>query len=180
MEFFFEDEPQWFVIHTLTGYEGKVKAMIERQAQERGLADRILEIEIPMGEEVQSWGGEKRITKRKIFPGYVLIRMILDEQTRHLVERTNGVIGFIGAGEGPTPLTPEEADRILNRLREEAATPKPSWQKGDLVRVISGPFANFEGRVEEVNLGRETMKVMISLFGRETPVELSYTEVEKI
>ncbi|HIE52829.1 MAG TPA: transcription termination/antitermination factor NusG [Armatimonadetes bacterium] len=173
-------DKRWYVINTLTGQENKVKKIIERAAKYKGLEDRIATVLVPTEEEVRTRGGEKKTLKRKIFPSYVLIEMVLDDETQQLVRSTPGVIGFVGPGPEPTPLSPQEVENILTKIQEEAAKPKPSWQKGEIIRVISGPFADFTGRVEEVNMNRETMKVMISIFGRETPVELSYTEIEKI
>lgn len=171
---------RWYVIHTFTGQEKKVKTIIERAVASRGIQHKVANILVPEEEEVRTRGGEKKTIKRKVFPGYVLIQAILDEETRHLIRNTSGVTGFVGSGEEPVPLSPQEVDHILGKIEEETSKPKPSWQKGESVRVISGPFTDFTGKVEEVNMNRETMRVLIPIFGRETAVELSYTEIEKI
>ena len=171
---------RWYVIHTFTGQEKKVKTILERAVTSKGLQHKVSNVLVPEEEEVRTRAGEKKTVKKKVFPGYVLIEALLDNETHHLIRNTAGVTGFVGSGADPMPLSPHEVDHILGKIEEEAAQPKPSWQKGESVRVISGPFTDFTGKVEEVNLNRETMKVLIPIFGRETSVELNYTEIEKM
>ena len=160
--------------------EKKVKTILERAVTSKGLQHKVSNVLVPEEEEVRTRAGEKKTVKKKVFPGYVLIEALLDNETHHLIRNTAGVTGFVGSGADPMPLSPHEVDHILGKIEEEAAQPKPSWQKGESVRVISGPFTDFTGKVEEVNLNRETMKVLIPIFGRETSVELNYTEIEKM
>lgn len=171
---------RWYVIHTFTGHENKVKTLLERAVESKELTAKVTNILVPIEEEVRTRGGEKKTIKRKVYPGYVLIEAVMDDEVRHLIRNTAGVTGFVGPDREPVPLPEHEVRNILVQMEEDAAKPKPSWEKGESIRVISGPFADFTGRVEEINMNRETMKVMISIFGRETPVELSYTEIEKI
>ncbi len=173
-------EKQWYVVHTLTGHENKVKASIEKMAESSDLRHLIGRILVPTEEEHRSSGGKRRVVKKKLFPGYVLIQMALTDDTRHLVRRTAGVTNFVGSSAKPVPLRADEVENILKTLGEEAARPKAIWAPNDAVRVISGPFAEFSGKVTEVNPGAEKLTVEISIFGRETPVELDFTQVEKL
>jgi transcriptional antiterminator NusG len=172
--------PRWYVIHTFTGQEKKVKTIIERAVASKGLQHKVVSVLVPEEEEVRTRGGEKRTVKKKVFPGYVLVEAVLDDETRHLIRNTAGLTGFVGPGADPPPLSKQEVDQILGKIEEDTAKLKPSWQKGESVRVVSGPFTDFTGRVEEINMNRETMRVLIPIFGRETSVELSYTEIEKM
>lgn len=170
---------QWYAVHTFTGQEDKVKTLIMRLAAAQGLGDRFVEVFIPIEEEVSSVGGKKRVLKRKLFPGYVFINMDLTDDTQRLVQNAAGVTGFMGAGGDPAPLSRDEVKNLLNIREKPEEVTTAAWGAGEMVRIISGPFAEFTGRIEEVNLNRETVRVMINIFGRDTPVELKFTEVER-
>ena len=170
---------QWYALHTLTGQEKKVKTMIERQAAFRGLSDHVIDIFVPEEEEVSSSGGRKKVIKRKLFPGYIFVCMDLSDDTRHLIQGTSGVTGFMGAGGEPAPLSTEEVTNLLRIRTKPEEVKTAAWTEGEVVRIISGPFAEFAGRIEEVNLNRDTVRVMINIFGRDTPVELKFIEVER-
>ncbi len=170
---------QWYVIHTYSGYENKVKASIEERLQAAGLQDRVAQILVPTEEVVEVRRGKKRISPRKFFPGYILIQMEMSEDVWYLIKDTPRVTGFLG-GNVPTPVSEEEVQEIIEQMRGEAAKPKPKviFSEGESVRVIDGPFSNFTGVVEEVNPERGKVKVMVSIFGRATPVELDFLQVE--
>lgn len=174
-------ERHWYAVHTYSGHENKVKTNIERRAQSLGLQDRISRILIPTEEELRVRGGKKTSVRRKVFPGYVLIEMVLDENTYYVVKNTTGVTGFVTSGNKPVPLQAAEVANLLRSVEEGIQQkPKVRWAKGDAVRVTSGPFAEFTGTIDEVNLDKEKLRVMIELFGRDTPVELELTQVEKL
>ena len=173
---------RWYVIHVYSGFERKVAQSIREQAEQKGMGDSFAEILVPTEEVVELRRGAKVSSERKFFPGYVLIKMEMTDDTWHLVKNTPKVTGFVGASAKPTPLTQEEVDRIINQVSVAAEKPKPKFQfhRGDPVRIIDGPFSNFQGMVDEVNNDRATMKVMVSIFGRSTPVELDFLKVEKL
>lgn len=168
---------QWYAMHTFTGHEKKVKAMIERLAAAGGIADQFTDIFIPEEEEVSSVAGKKRTIKRKLFPGYIFVCMELDEETRGVIRRAAGQNAF-AAGD-PPPLSNEEVRNLLNIRDKPEEVQTSAYSENEVVRIVSGPFAEFAGRIVEVNLNRETVKVMINIFGRDTPVELKFTEVER-
>jgi transcriptional antiterminator NusG len=170
----------WYVVRTLVGHENKVKLAIEKRASARGLTDRIFQVLIPMEQEVRTKGGKKQTVSRKVFPGYVLVEMILDDDTWTLVRTTPGVTGFIESGGKPVPLAPEEVEEIQRSIEESKERPRVGYMPGDAVRVISGAFADFNGRVESIDYERNRVKVLINIFGRETPVELEMDQIEKI
>ncbi len=172
-------EKHWYAVHTYSGHENKVKTTIERRAESMGLKDKIFRIIVPTEQEIRTRDGKKREIQRKVFPGYVLVEMILDDDTWYLVKSTAGVTGFVTSGNKPVPLQDSEVQEILQRLESPDRKPKVPWQKDDIVRVNSGPFADFVGKIEEVNPQKETVKVLISIFGRDTPVELEFTQVER-
>lgn len=174
-------EKRWFAVHTLTGQEYKVKASIEKMAESRDMRHLVDQVLVPTEEENRTARGKRRTIKRKLFPGYVLVHMALNDETRHLVRRTAGVTNFVGSSAKPVPLTDEEVQHLMSQLHgEEAAKPKLMWSVGDAVRVTSGPFTEFTGKITEVTPEREKVKVSISIFGRETPVELDFTQIEKL
>jgi transcriptional antiterminator NusG len=175
-------ERYWYAVHTYSGHENKVKTNIERRAQSLGLTDKISRIVVPTEEELRVRQGKRTSVRRKIFPGYVLIEMVLDDSTWYLVKNTTGVTGFVSSGSGnrPARLTPEEVNNILNTVESAASTPKVRWNKGENVRVLTGPFADLTGKIDDVYLDKEKLRVMIELFGRDTPVELDFTQVEKM
>lgn len=170
----------WYAVHTYSGHENKVKTNIERRAETMNLKDKIFRILVPTDTEVRTRSGKKTEVKRKVFPGYVLIDMVLDDATWYLVKSTTGVTGFVSSGNKPVPLQDREVRDILEALEPGAHRPRAIWEKGQVVRVTAGPFADFTGKIEDVNDQREKLRVLISLFGRDTPVELDFNQVEKI
>ena len=173
---------QWYVVHSYSGFENKVKASIEQRAKVFGLEEQIPRVIVPTEEVVEIKRGQKKITPQKFFPGYVLVEMEMNDETWHLVKSTPKVTGFVGSGLRPAPLPQEEVDEILYQMEVGAEKPKPKsvFQKGDKVRVIEGPFLNFTGAIDDLNPERGKLKVMVAIFGRLTPVELEYYQVERI
>lgn len=171
---------QWYAVHIWSGHENKVKVNILRRADTLNLKDKIFEIVIPTEPETRNRNGKKTEYQRKVFPGYILINMILDDTTWHLVKNTSGVTGFVSSGNKPVPLQQREIDDILDSINPEKAAPKSIWEKNQVVRVTSGPFAEFTGKIEEVDDKKDKLKVLISIFGRDTPIELDFNQVEKI
>jgi transcription termination/antitermination protein NusG len=173
---------QWYIVHTYSGYEGKVRESLKQRVDALGMSEIIGEILIPTEDVVEMRSGEKVISKKKFFPGYVLINMEMSDSAWHVVKNTPKVTGFVGMGSKPTPLTQEEVDRIINQVSVAAEKPKPKFQfqRGEQVRIIDGPFTNFQGLVDDVNNDRATLKVMVTIFGRATPVELDFLKVEKL
>jgi transcriptional antiterminator NusG len=169
----------WYAIHTYSGHENKVAMNIQRRAESLGLGGQIKRTFIPMEQEVKVVNGKPRTINKKVFPGYVLIEMALDDVTWHLVKNTTGVTGFISNGNRPVALQQHEVQQIIKELEEGPQKPKVEFQKGDIVRVLQGPFAEFTGKIDEVNLDRQKLRVLIELFGRDTPVELEFTHVQK-
>lgn len=172
---------RWYVINTYSGYEQKVKANLESRIKSMGMEDKIFQILIPSEEVTETRNGKKRVTNKKFFPGYLLVEMDLDENSWYVVRNTPKVTSFVGVGNKPTPLPEEEVTAILEHIgkRRERRALKTQFDKGDLVKVMEGPFANFSGSVEDINPERERVKVMVTIFGRATPVELEYHQVEK-
>jgi transcriptional antiterminator NusG len=174
---------EWYIVHTFSGFEHKVKASLEETVKKLGLEEKIVEILVPTENVVEmAKGGERRTSTRKFYPGYVLIRMELDDQTWHVVKDTPKVTGFLGGKTRPIPITEEEALRVKSQMEEGIKKPKPKFHfdEGDEVKVVEGPFSNFNGTVEEVNEDKGKLKVLISIFGRATPVELEFVQVVKI
>ncbi len=173
---------QWYVVHTQTGYEDKVKANIEGRAKASSVNDLISQVLVPTEKVSEVKSGKKKISTRKFFPGYVLVEMELTDDTWYLIKNTPGVSGFIGSGRRPVSLKESEIGAILRQaeMAKEKPTPKVIFEKGEGVRVLEGPFANFNGIIEEINPTKGKLKVMISIFGRSTPVELEYWQVEKL
>ena len=174
---------RWYVVHTYSGFENKAKKSLEDKIRLESLADQFGEILIPMEQVVEMVKGEKKTSKRKFFPGYILVQMLMNDRTWHLVKNTPKVTGFVGAAanEQPPPISDAEVTRLTTQISEGTLKPKPRVQfsDGDTVRVIDGPFANFNGTVEEVNPEKGRVKVLVSIFGRATPVELDFMQVEK-
>ncbi len=175
-------EAKWYVVHTQTGMENKARSSLLSRAETSGLSHLIREVLIPMEKVSEVKGGKKRISERKFFPGYILVNMELTEDSWHLVRETPGISGFVGSGKSPTPLSPKEVGEIIREQEEKMTKPKPKVEfgEGESVRVKEGAFANFNGTIEQVNPDRGKLKVMVTIFGRPTPVELEYWQVEKI
>jgi len=171
----------WYIIHTYSGFENKVQESLRTRADAFGFADKIGQILIPTEEVVELRNGKKVTSKRLVYPGYVLVEMEMNDALWHEVKNTPRVTGFVGGGNSPVPLSPEEVNSILNRQASSAERPRPkmTFEKNDPVRIVDGPFANFSGKVDEVNPERGTLRVMVTIFGRATPVELEFLQVEK-
>ena len=171
----------WYIVHTYSGYENKVKESLAQRVEAMGMAEDIGEILIPMQDVVEVRDGKRVVTAKKFFPGYLLVFMEMSDEAWHVVKNTPKVTGFVGAGNRPTPLSQAEVNRIVNQVSEAAEKPKPKleFSTGETVRIVDGPFSNFTGSVEEVNHDRSTLKVMVTIFGRSTPVELEFLQVEK-
>jgi len=172
---------QWYIVHTYSGFEERVRENLDQRIDALGMREKFGEIKIPTETLVEMKGGKKREVQRKFFPGYILVEMDMADDAWHLVKNTPKVTGFVGTGKKPTPLTPEEVDQILTQVVTTKEKPKPKhvYEHGEHVRIIDGPFSNFTGVVEEVNLDRNTLKVMVTIFGRSTPVELDFMQVTR-
>lgn len=173
-------EKHWYVIHTYSGYENKVSANLERKVHSLGMENEIFRIVIPMEKEVElNKDGKKRVVERKVFPGYVLVEMIVNDRSWYAVRNTPGVTGFVGSGTKPIPLTDEEVRQIMASMGVEEARAHIDFQLQQLVRLKSGPFADQVGKIAEINEERGKLKVLVDMFGRETPVEIDFTQVEE-
>ena len=172
----------WYVVHTQTGAEDKVKALLENRVATQGLSDLISKVIIPTEQVSEIRSGRRRISARKFFPGYLLVEMELSEQSHLFIKTTPGVTGFIGLGKKPMPLPQSEIDSILKKAQDTQAKPSPKivFERGEQVRVTEGPFLNFNGTIEEIHPEKGKVKVSVSIFGRSTPVELEYWQVEKV
>jgi len=171
--------PAWYVIHCYSGYENKVRHNLEQRIETMGMKDKIFDVVIPTQEEIEVKDGKRRTVERHIFPGYVLVNMLISEESWYVVRNTPGVTGFVGMGNVPTPLRPEEVSQIVKRMEAEAPTVKVTFKVGERVRIVDGPFNDFRGVVSEIDMERTKVRVMVSFFGRETPVELDFLQVEK-
>jgi transcriptional antiterminator NusG len=171
--------PAWYVIHCYSGYENKVRHNLEQRIETMGMKDMIFDVVIPTQEEIEVKDGKRRSVERHIFPGYVLVNLQLTEESWYVVRNTPGVTGFVGMGNNPTPLRPEEVAQIIKRMEADAPTVKVTYKVGERVRIIDGPFNDFRGIVSEIDMERTKVRVNVSFFGRETPVELDFLQVEK-
>jgi transcriptional antiterminator NusG len=170
---------KWYVIHTYSGYENKVKTNLEHRVTSMDMADKIFRVVVPTEEEVEIKNGQRRTVQKKIFPGYVLVEMELEDDSWYVVRNTPGVTSFVGSGNTPTPLPDSEVQAILKQMREEKPQVRVTYKKSDRVKIIDGPFAEFMGTIDEVNEEKTKLRVLVSMFGRETPVELDFLQVEK-
>ncbi|MBW1726676.1 MAG: transcription termination/antitermination protein NusG [Deltaproteobacteria bacterium] len=173
---------KWYIVHVYSGFESKVKAALEERVASFSQTDKFGEILVPTEEIVELVKGKRKTSSRKFYPGYILVRMELDDETWHIVNNTAKVTGFLGGREKPTPISDEEAERILNRMEAGKLKPQPKYlfEIGDEIRVIDGPFKNFNGTVDEVNPEKGKIRVLVSIFGRSTPVELEFVQVTKL
>lgn len=171
---------RWYVIHTYSGYENKVKANLEHRIQSMDMGDKIFQVLVPTEEEIEIKNGKRQAVERKVFPGYVLVEMNMSDDSWYVVRNTPGVTSFVGSGNKPTPLTDSEVKQILRQIKMDAPKYKVAFTKGEAVRVVDGPFTDLHGVVDEVNPERNKVKVLVSIFGRETPVELDFLQIEKL
>ena len=174
------EESLWYVIHTYSGYEDRVKKNLDLRVQTMDVKDKIFDVIVPTEDEVEIRDGQRRTVARKVFPGYILVRMVMDDSSWYVVRNTPGVTGFVGSGNRPVPLENEEVDSILRQMEAEAPRVKVGYEKGQSVRVTDGPFAEFIGVVDELFADKGKVKVLLSFFGRETPVELDFLQIEKL
>jgi len=174
-----DEERAWYVIHCYSGYENKVRFNLEQRIESMNMKDMIFDVVIPTQEEIEVKDGKRRSIERHVFPGYVLVNMKMDEESWYVVRNTPGVTGFVGMGEEPIPLRPEEVSQILRRMEAEAPTIKVTYKQGEKVRIIDGPFKDFQGTVDEIDMDRSKVRVMVNFFGRSTPVELDFLQVDK-
>lgn len=176
-----EDGPkfEWFVVHSYSGMENKVKKNIEHRAESMNMSDRIVEVVVPTETEIEMRNGVRREVERRVFPGYILVRMIMDEDSWYVVRNSPGVTGFVGMGNKPTPLSAAEVEKIMKRIESDAPRMKISFALGESVRIMSGPFAEFSGIVDEIWADKGKAKVLVSFFNRETPVEVDFLQLQK-
>jgi len=175
-----DTERRWYVVHTYSGYENKVKANLEHRIESMAMKDMIFQVVVPTEEEVELKDGHKVTTKRKIFPGYVLVEMIMSEESWYVVRNTPGVTGFVGTGNKPVPLQEQEVKAIIKQMKVETPKVKVGFSVGQSVKIIDGPFAEFMGVIDEMNPERGKVKVLVSFFGRETPVELEFSQIARL
>lgn len=176
-------EKRWYVVHTYSGYENKVKTNLEKRVESMGMEDKIFRVLVPVEEEIENKDGKKKSVMKKVFPGYVLVEMVMTDDSWYVVRNTPGVTGFVGSsgsGSKPTPLLEDEAKTILKQMGMEEARPKVIYSLRENVKVIEGPFQNFVGFIDEINAEKQKLKVLVNMFGRETPVELDFEQVEKM
>lgn len=171
---------RWYIVHTYSGYEEKVKRSLEQRIKTMDAEDKIFQVVIPTEDEIEIRGGQRRTVTRKIFPGYVLVEMKMNDESWQVVRNTPGITGFVGGGNKPTPLAEEEVKAILKQMQDGSPQVKVGFRKGESVRVMDGPFTDFIGTVDEINMGKGKVKVLLSLFGRETSVELDFLQVERL
>lgn len=179
-----KEEPEeggraWYVVHCYSGYENKVRHNLEQRIDTMGMKDKIYDVVVPTEEEIEVKEGKRRTVERRVFPGYILVNMIMTEESWYVVRNTPGVTGFVGMGNTPTPLRPEEVAQIIKRMEAEAPRIKVTFRSGERVRIVDGPFNDFRGTVSEIDMERAKVRVMVNFFGRETPVELDFLQVEK-
>ncbi|MEW6717637.1 MAG: transcription termination/antitermination protein NusG [Chloroflexota bacterium] len=174
-----DDDRAWFVVHCYSGYENKVRHNLEQRIETMGMKDMIFDVVVPTEEEIEVKEGKHRTIERRVFPGYILVNMIMTEESWYVVRNTPGVTGFVGMGSTPTPLRPEEVSQIIKRMEAEAPRLRVTYKPGERVRIVDGPFKEFQGTVAEIDMDRAKVRVLVNFFGRETPVELDFLQVEK-
>jgi len=174
-----KDERGWYVVHCYSGYEKKVRHNLEQRIETMGMKEKIFDVFVPTEEEIEVKEGKRRTVERRVFPGYILVNMILTEESWYVVRNTPGVTGFVGMGNQPIPLRPEEVAHIVKRMEADAPRIKVTFRVGERVRIVDGPFNDFRGTVSEIDMERAKVRVMVNFFGRETPVELDFLQVEK-
>ena len=174
-----DDDRQWYVVHCYSGYENKVRHNLEQRIETMDMKAKIFDVVVPTEEEMEVRDGKRRTVERRVFPGYILVQMIMDEDSWYVVRNTPGVTGFVGMGNDPTPLRPEEVSQIVKRMEAEAPRIKVTFDVGQKVRIIDGPFNDFIGTVDDIDMDKAKVRVMVSFFGRDTPVELDFLQVEK-
>jgi len=172
--------PRWYVIHSYAGYENKVKVNLEHRKDSMNMGDKIFDIFIPTEEVMEIHSGKKHVSTKKVFPGYLLVKLLLDDDSWYVVRNTPGVTGFVGSEDKPTPLSEEEARKIIKKEAGEKPRPKTDFEIGMPIKVTTGPFANFDGTISEINIDQGKLRVLVSIFGRQTPVELNFDQVSKI
>ena len=175
-----KNQKHWFVVHTYSGYEERVKRNLEQRIKSMDASGDIAQVIIPTEEEIEVKNGQRRTVTKKILPGYIIVQMTMSDQSWNVVRNTPGVTGFVGSGNKPTPLKEDEVDQILKQMAAEAPRVKPGFRQGQSIRVIDGPFIDFVGVVDEISQDKGKAKVLLSLFGRETPVELDFLQMEKL
>lgn len=173
-------EKHWYVVHCYSGYENKVRFGIEQRIETMGMTDKIFDVIVPTEEEVEVKDGKRRTVEKRVFPGYILVQMIMDEDSWYVVRNTPGVTGFVGMGNDPTPLRQDEVDTIIHRMESDDPRVKIDFKIGQKVRIIDGPFNDFIGTVANIDAAKAKVRVMVSFFGRETPVEVDFLEVDKV
>jgi transcriptional antiterminator NusG len=174
-----EDGRSWYVVHCYSGYENKVRHNLEQRIETMGMKNMIFDIVVPTEEEIEVKEGKRRTVERRVFPGYILVNMVMTEESWYVVRNTPGVTGFVGMGNQPTPLRTEEVSQIIKRMEADAPRIKVTFKSGERVRIVDGPFNDFRGTVSEIDMERAKVRVMVNFFGRETPVELDFLQVEK-
>ena len=174
-----DSDRKWYVVHCYSGQENKVRHAIEQRIETMGMQDKIFDVVVPTEEEIEVREGKRRTIERRVFPGYILVQMKMDEDSWYVVRNTPGVTGFVGMGNEPTPLRPEEVNQIMHRMEAEAPKIKVTFRPGQKVRIVDGPFNDFIGTVGDIDMEKAKVRVLVSFFGRETPVELDFLQVEK-
>jgi transcriptional antiterminator NusG len=175
-----EEGPHWYFVHCYSGQENKVRHNLEQRIASMGMKGKIVDVIVPTEEEIEVKDGKRRTIERRVYPGYILVNMVMNEETWYVVRNTPGVTGFVGMGNTPTPLRPEEVSNIIKRMEAEAPKVKVTFKTGQKVRIIDGPFNDIIGTVSDIDMDRTKVRVMVSFFGRETPVELDFLQVEKV
>ncbi|KAA3642405.1 MAG: transcription termination/antitermination protein NusG [Chloroflexi bacterium] len=174
-----EEGRHWYVVHCYSGYENKVRHNLEQRIESMGMKDLIFDVVVPTEEEIEVKDGKRRSVERRVFPGYILVNMALTEESWYVVRNTPGVTSFVGMGNDPIPLRPEEVSQIIKRMEADAPRIKVTFRQGERVRIVDGPFNDFRGTVSEIDMEKAKVRVMVNFFGRETPVELDFLQVEK-